>query len=512
MCFFRPFSERAGPSYKLPRQPYRSDKPISAEHRSLPHRSVLAAMFEGGIGVVSADALLSMDEDTWGHLRDRINMRRAEALKRPLAKCLRCGTAVYIKVSPDGRTPLFAHHGEAPIDCPWYTGKTLRPDSVRAAQYMGRQESELHRRLCEKMAELASADPRFRSSTVNKYFEANDGRGRFPDVHLEFEGLGPFTLEFQLSHTFATEVAARNRFYRRHGVGLLWILWDIDPRAGELATAIKDVVRPHRGNLFRIDERSTLASEAQKTLVLSCFTKSADGSWSNPKLVRLDELTVPEKGLPYFRDCRTIALKRLGEDARKRWLPVVQRFAPLRGNVFDQGAYNRAYASLRAKIGMPLREWRWSMRQHFGRDVDHHILDVLAILFSIAGTANYGSRNYASRHENPLAMLNTRLSGERMWRYASLFEELLNNTAARHLLEAKSLRHAIAEAKAHAPAQISRGEALWEAAAWIFPEALNPLVRDELGEIGELPSWACEPAGSLEESADGEPVQKIVGA
>ncbi len=473
---------------------------------------MLAAVFEGAIGVVSAQDLLSMDEDTWGYLRDRINLRRSEAHQPPLAKCLRCGSAVYIKVSTDGRTPLFAHHVEAPIDCPWYTGKTLRPDGARAAQYMGQQESELHRRLCEKLAELAAADPRFKAAKVNGYFEAADGRGRFPDVYLEFDGLRPFTLEFQLSHTFATEVAARNRFYRRHGVGLVWILWDIDPRYDELATAIKDVIRPHRGNLFRIDARSMRASDEQKTLLLTCFLKRSDGAWSTPKLVRLDELTVSENGLPYYRDCRTLVLRKPGEDARLKWLPVVQQFAPLRGNAFDVAGYGRAYSSLRAKIGRPLREWRLSMREHFGRDVDHHILDVLAILFSIAGTANYGSRNYASRHDNPLAMLNTRLSGERMWRYASLFEELLSNTAARWLLEAKSLRDAIAEAKLREPAQITRGHPFWNAAACIFPEALDPLVRDELREIGELPGWACEPAEARRSSVGEQPIAQMVGA
>jgi hypothetical protein len=31
---------------------------------------------------------------------------------------------------------------------------------------------------------------------------------------------------------------------------------------------------------------------------------------------------------------------------------------------------------------------------------------------------------------------------------------------------------------------------MWGAAAWLFPEVLNPLVREELGYLGELPEWA----------------------
>lgn len=417
-----------------------------------PQRIVQAALVES-IGPISAHDLLRMPEDSWGILRDRITDRRygREGLD---ANCIACGGNVYIKtVRRRGvRHPLFAHYSGANPDCPWHHGPNTPIDDARAAQYRGRQESDFHRLMCEQVAALVALDPRYVRHTVAEYLAPTETEhGRFPDVYVEWEGFGPFAVEFQLSGTFQTEISARCKHYEREGIPLLWILFGIDT-AEQLPQSIIDVIRRHRGNAFVLDPAAVAASKEQKTLVLSCYLRNADG-FDPARLVRFDELTFPRSKIPYFED-RIIA-------------PLVQEIEGRR------------------------RPWFEAL---FGWDRDSSLFDLdrqqsllVAAAFSIVSAANGKERNYASKHPNIRAMLNTYLNAGVFAGYADLLTQIIANSAMDRMLDSSVGEHL---RRHRTESQAGQQSKEWRLLRELLPEALDPVVRAEMRYLDALPNWA----------------------
>ncbi|MEL7803041.1 hypothetical protein [Sulfitobacter pontiacus] len=422
-----------------------------------PKRIVEAAIIDG-IGIVTASDLLAMTEDRWGMLRDRITDARggAEGLS---ARCMACNSSVYIRSARRGGVPqpLFQHYSDSDPNCPWYNGKNSDPDKVRASQYQGRQESRFHRLMCEQIAELVQLDPRYIGHTIAEYLAPTDSQhGRFPDIYVVWEDFGPFAVEFQMSGTFQTEVSARCKHYEREGIPLIWVLFGLDT-ASSLPQSFRDVIRRHRGNAFVVDVPAIEASREQGTFVLNCHV-SEGADLTGPELVRFDELSFPRSKLPYFRD--QLVGPRLWdiEQLRRPWFLALndwERYSPLNG-------------------------------------LDRDASVLVAAAFSIVAHANGREENYLKTRQNLVAMLNSQLNegpsgrGGVISQYADLLEHLLRNTAMHSLLDTavgQHLRRATAEQKDESSPE-------WRLLRKLLPEALDPLLRDELLYLDALPSWA----------------------
>lgn len=460
-----------------------------------PQRTVQAALFEGAVGLLSARELIALSEDTWGHLRDVITDRRVAEPDRYLARCLLCNSGVYIRSQAlnGTRLPMFVHFKGEGLECPWHYATPMKLDDVRAAQYWGQQESELHRNLCSVLADLLRADPRHRHSTVGTYHAPTATQhGRYPDVYVELEGLSPITLELQLSKSFSPEIAARQHYYRQERVGLIWVLYGIDPADPDLPQAFRDIIRRHRGNAFLFDQEAMKASIEAGTLLLWCRSRNAEGELKAPRLIRLDELTFPERGLPFFDDCRSPVLIEQGAKARKRWWEALTA-KPKNWWHGDRECdfFAPAYASLIRHVPK-LREFKEELYQREGRGKGH-IAAVIFRLLSIALTAKEGEdRNRATKHSGKgamVSMLNTSVHSQEFSHYAELFETLLRSTAASRLLAASSLKTHLRDAKLKSP-QVQAGHPMWQAAEWLFPEVFDPILREELDSLGSLPEWA----------------------
>ena len=434
-----------------------------------------------------------MQEDQWGFLRDRINDRRAEKHSQPFARCLLCGSGIFIRVDAlHSRRPVFVHFKHADLQCDWHRDSTIPIDAARAAQYRGQQESELHHRLCIVLGDLLRADSRCNKVTVGEYRAPTvTDHGRYPDVYAELEGLTPITLELQLSKSFAPEIAGRSLFYGKEKVGLIWVLYGIDPSGANLPQSFRDIIRRHRGNAFLFDHAAMQASVSSKTLLLWCYRRKADGSAAKPRLIRLDELTFPDQGLPYFDDSRSRALLQLGKDARERWWAAAKaKPDQWYSRHQERSFYGSAWDSLRYHVP-DIRDYRDELRKE---DYDRgHIAAVIFRLLSIVRTAHDGEqKNLATRERGKnavVAMLNTALHSSEYARYAKLVSALIDQTTAKNLLNALSLHEHIRTAlnSAH---QVEEGHPMWQAARWLFPEVLDPLVRHELESLGSLPNWA----------------------
>jgi hypothetical protein len=454
-----------------------------------PRRIIEAAFFEKEIGPVSSAELLAMPEDGWGILRDRLTDYAREKESGLLARCLMCEGRVFIqsRMHRGKRLPYFAHFKGGDPNCRWYWGATMKPDDARAAQYRGRQESIAHRLLCEQLDLLARDDPRYLRSSVATYLPPTENSfGRYPDVYIEWSNFPPFAIEVQLSNTFQTEVSARSIHYQREGIPLIWVLYGIDPGGADVPQSFRDVIRRHRGNAFVLDKQAIEASRAEKTIVLKCFLKNGDGSFNAPVLTRIDRLTFPERGLPYFEDRITGPIREQINDVRKPWFKILD---PLREGwdwrVLEMPGVIETLDNLRTMFPT-LSHWESSKR-----DEDFTILRLVAVAFSILSTANGHERNYATRHPNVRALLNTLLhipSG--IQRYALLVEMLLQRTVLCDLLRGTVGQH-IERAKAQMEGNLSLSDdPEWAIMRLLVPEVFDPLVREELIYLRALPAWA----------------------
>ncbi|MBQ8102509.1 MAG: hypothetical protein IJ127_06340, partial [Afipia sp.] len=451
-------------------------------------RIVEAVMFDQPIGAMSAPELLSLSEDAWGTLRDRLTDGARGQQDGLTARCLRCESRVFIQTRKQGerRLPYFVHYRGGDPSCPWHHGSSLSIDEARAAQYQGQQESRTHRMLCEQIDELAKVDVRYVRSTVAQYLPPTENSfGRYPDVYIEWKGLAPFAIEIQLSNTFQTEISARCHHYEREGINLIWVLYGVDPTTDDIPQSFRDVIRRHRGNAFVLDHEAIQASHEQKTIVLKCYLKDGEDTYKPPKLVRIDALTFRGQALPYLEDRITANLKAEIGAQRAAWFKALE---PYRDNwertIVHAPAVRDAIAALSHRFGV-------ISSYGPGEAEEIAVVRLIAIVFTVISAANGHFRNYATRHDNIRAMLNTLLNSvEEMQRYALLIEFLLRHSNQHGLLSGKVGEH-IERAKAAAEGNLClEGEPEWQIMAHLVPEVFNRITREEMAYLDELPTWA----------------------
>lgn len=428
-----------------------------------PRRIIEEVIFEK-LGPLSVRDLLAMPREGWESLRAGITDHR-NGKDGLVARCIACNGQVYISTSR-GR-PLFAHYQGSDPRCPWYSGKNMRPDDARAAQYRGQQESEMHRRMCELLAELAALDERCEGTKVDEYLPPTENQhGRFPDVLVDWRGFGRFAVEYQMSHTFQTEVSQRCIHYDREGIPLLWVLSSFNP--DHVAQAVSDVVHRHRGNAFVLDQQAVTASREQRSLVLTCYLSNGVG-YDVPVLVRFDSLTFPGSECPFLEDRLAGPLL---EQIKSKRLP-----------------YFRALRAWGDRMNhLPLAELeQFVERQRIDR--------LLAAAFSIVAEAAGKPENYASDHPNIRAMLNTFQNSGSLAPFARLLTTLIENTSQRDLLKGKvgeHLQRSITSHRLGDVEQVDEQSPEWRLLRDLLPEALDPFVRQRLIDAGALPAWASD--------------------
>jgi hypothetical protein len=129
-----------------------------------------------------------------------------------------------------------------------------------------------------------------------------------------------------------------------------------------------------------------------------------------------------------------------------------------------------------------------------GDEDRYGILRLISIVFSVISAANGKERNYASRHSNIRAMLNTFLNADSgIQTYALIIERLLRLTSLHHLLDGTVGKHVERAKKAVEGNLCLDYEPEWDIVRYLVPEVFNPLIRDELVYLDVLPFWAVSP-------------------
>lgn len=464
-----------------------------------PQRIIKGAVLSG-IGAITAEDLLAAPTVRWELWRRMVTDAHQARPRRDLAHCLMCAGPVYIRARAvrGEKRPLFAHFAGADSRCPWFSGETIHPDTARAGQYQGQQESEAHRQLCNLIAELASADPRTEHVEVDAYLAPTaNAFGRYPDVLVRWNGLPAMAIELQLSRTFQTEISARCLHYDREAMPLVWVLYGVDLDAIDIPQSFRDVMSRHRMNAFLIDAEAIAASRAQQTLVLSARLARPDGSFEPARLARLDQLTFPPSGLPYVEDRLTPGLLAPAASLRRLWFSALNGREPSReGASIDlrQPKWAPAFEALFDAVP-DLRAWStWDAGNRI------RFAGLVAVAFSVVTHAGGAFRNYATAQDNVVAMLNSRVSSVDIGPYAYLLRAILRLTTANSVLTGSVKTHFGRAIARHEGNLCLANEPEWKAIEKLLPELFNARVRTELTAIGAMPSWAA----AVDAGDDGE--------
>lgn len=203
--------------------------------------------------LVPADALLAMPEPEFTTLRRAAMAARRERRHGGDAvryQCALCKHPLFLSRRIEGlQNRWFVHDGKSE-HCPWYEGTRLTPDQVKALVYRGQQEGRPHREMKQFIATWLATDPLVSevSQEQTTFSEVLKGEWRRPDVKCLYRGL-PLVFEVQLSYTFLSDVIARDDFYRREGIFIIWVFARFDRNRA----AVTDEAFFNRRNLFVLD-------------------------------------------------------------------------------------------------------------------------------------------------------------------------------------------------------------------------------------------------------------------
>lgn len=450
-------------------------------------RTVRGALILPAPGVVSSADLVTMPENQWRALRNRISDGHNGHPNGLEARCMfpGCGGHVYVSERAKGRNryPYFAHRQGEGLGCPWHPRSKLTPDEVRAAQYQGNQVSAAHEFICAELDRLVRRDVRFQAAEIDRTYVAGEQgqRGRYPDVRFRWEGFPECVCEVQLSNTFQPEISERGIFYEGKGMPLIWVLHGVEPRLDNLPSSFRDVILRHKNNAFALDREAIAASENENTLILKCFLLDKGGSVVETHLVRFDELRFPNRGLPYFRN---MLLPDVGS-FRARRLPWIDALKELKEET-DGNWYTSSMVLpqvLRAFNTLPRPMEDAEERYDFAR-----LVAITMTLLSEAG-GHYQDLVYRQK-PNATAALNTFLSrGGPQQGCAEAIRTLVDRSPLAGKLK-PTVREHIMRAIAVEPNQVRPRHPFYDALSWLVPEIFDDVMREEL-ELGDaLPGWA----------------------
>ncbi|WP_312524718.1 hypothetical protein [Paracoccus sp. (in: a-proteobacteria)] len=410
-----------------------------------------------GLGVYDEVRQAGLQSQDWQDIRTRINHARPE----PLAFCLGCNEPAHVKAATSTeRSPHFAHYKGGGLSCPWGEDGGRNPDDVRASIYAGNQESPLHKSMCNQVLELISLDPRYElgSGVVDGYLPPNGaGRGRWPDVRFNLDGLGKFAVEVQLAPSLATEVVARSKYYLSQGIHLIWLVpWYTFDRVARAFTA--DIAQEAGGNLFVLDDSAVAASLERQTLCLWAAWQADTGM--ERRLISLDDLEYRSDRHPLLKDVAT---------------PAVFREASLRRE------------SLIGELIRTKSNWSSAILHPVTGERDSDFDRLLRVMFSIWAEADGRWANFLNKQENITGLLNAYLNSQDGQCRAQIINDMLTRTRAFGQIRAtvwNKMRDALRNP------QLSVVDPTISEAMSYFPEVYRADLRGDPIRTDILPDWA----------------------
>lgn len=227
----------------------------------------------------------------------RKNATKSKREGRVKYVCEKCGFPVYLSNSKN-KLYHWKHFSDHTNFCEWYTGKTKTPEKVSAEQYMGKHESDLHKKLKWQIKECLDNDPSFFDVVVEQYIISPNGK-RKPDVQAKI-GDKKIAFEIQLSHTMLPTIVDREKFYYDEKMNLVWVLWNFNKKPLlEVKQAFLDIAVTQKFNFFYIDRDLLIKSINERRFWLKAACYFA-GTWKED-IITVSDLCY-DNGLPYYKD------------------------------------------------------------------------------------------------------------------------------------------------------------------------------------------------------------------
>lgn len=300
--------------------------------------------------VLPAESLLAMTDTEFTLLR-----REAMAARIARGKgdgdavrfqCVICKQPLFLSRRIGGiKNRWFTHDGKSE-HCPWYEGNHLLPDQIKALIYRGQQEGADHRRVKQFIAHWLTNDLEVSQVTQEQttFSEVVKGEWRRPDVKCLYRGVR-LVFEIQLSYTFLSDLIARDDFYRREGIFIIWVFDRFDLSRA----AVIDEAFFNRRNLFVLDKHAITQTNECKVLKFTGhhqFPQFRDNVvqdvWTS-RLIGLGDVVFPEDTLrPYFFDydatCKEMEMARLQEwreQQKASWRQRIQDYLTAATRYFE---------------------------------------------------------------------------------------------------------------------------------------------------------------------------------
>lgn len=241
--------------------------------------------------------------------KERIKIKDAQLLGKSLYTCNECGQSLYIRGSKN-KVYHFAHPDDKENNCPQKTKQMSWKEIQRSKKPEGQRHKEIKRLIKNYLLKNEIYKRQIHNvESEKREYDPRKEKYRIPDVKATFtKNVKEYRVAFelQLSTTFATVIAEREKFYFDNKIFLLWIFSFLyadkeSPKneeeflKSELYSRFtnKDIYYRKYMNIFEINEESDKLSEEQNDLVLNCWYYTGR-RWVS-EYVTLDQLTFEEE-------------------------------------------------------------------------------------------------------------------------------------------------------------------------------------------------------------------------
>lgn len=351
--------------------------------------------------LISAESLLVLDEEKFSALRRaameaRIQRKRGNNSVR--FQCAICKGPLYLsRYRGEKSNRWFVHDGKSE-QCPWYEGNRLTPNQVKALIYRGQQEGSRHLEYKNFLAKWLGKDTLVSEIDQEKttFSQVVKGEWRRPDVICKYRGI-TLVFEIQLSYTFLSDVIARDEFYKRDGIFIIWVFAGFDIHRA----TVTDEAFFNRRNLFVLDPAAMQHTAENGVLAFNGYRQIPQLSdaqlfdeWAASFITLKDVIFPSDNFRPYFFDYNS-ALKSLKiekaklerEKKENTWQMALESYIDLAKDYYNkyesQDAEN-AKAALLSKVGQLEEHDYW--RHDFASLREYNFYGwhgVLSVLLSI---------------------------------------------------------------------------------------------------------------------------------
>ena len=255
--------------------------------------------------LLKADDFLSKDKNEIFKLRRQLEIGIQK--KNCNIVCAICLRPVKLRAGLE-RIVHFAHLKDSP-DCPIKTDTKYTKREWLKIIYNGTKESIRHINMKNRINEILLFDNRFCDIKIEKTIKdiVEKSKWKKPDIQCKYENK-TIVFEMQISHTFLSEIVARDIFYNINEIPLYWICDEFYPNFDYIKIFHCDILYHHNCNLIIFDNEAYKYSLKNRRLTFKIYwlqsyiqNNKVLNNW-HQKLVDISEIKNDKENKLYYYD------------------------------------------------------------------------------------------------------------------------------------------------------------------------------------------------------------------